>query len=119
MRVIIAGSRSIKEMDVLKEAIRLSNYEITEVVSGGAGGVDSLGEEWALNNRIPCKAFPVEGFEWEWSKKAGLDRNVRMAHYADALIAVWDGVSSGTKHMIDTMRALGKLVYVYVYDPNR
>lgn len=119
MKVIIAGSRGIRELDVVEEAIRLASYHITEVVSGGAGGVDSLGEEWALKNRIPCKAFPVEGFQWKASKGAGHQRNSRMADYAEALIAIWDGRSPGTRNMIDQMRKRGKPVYVYVYDPTR
>lgn len=117
MKVIIAGSRSIVDMGVVEEAIKLAEYHITEVVSGGAGGVDSLGEEWALKNRIPCKAFPVESFQWKNNKGAGIQRNGRMADYADALIAVWDGKSSGTRNMIDQMRKQGKPVYVYIHDP--
>lgn len=36
-----------------------------------------------------------------------------MANYGDILIAVWDGVSTGTKHIIDYMQKMGKPVYVY------
>jgi len=43
---------------------------------------------------------------------AGFNRNGEMADYADALIAVWDGKSSGTAHMIDTMHRLNKPVCV-------
>jgi hypothetical protein len=98
-------------MYVLEEAIRLSNYEITEVVLGGDRGAYSLGKKWALKNRIPYKSFSAESLEQKQNK------NVLMAHYADALIAVWDDISSGVKRMIDIMRSLGKLVYVYVYYP--
>jgi hypothetical protein len=116
MKVIIAGSRSIRDMAVLEEAIKLAGYEITEVVSGGAGGVDSLGEEWALNHRIPCRRFTVEGFEWARGKDAGHKRNERMAIYGEALIAVWDGKSTGTSDMVRRMKAHGKPHYVHRHE---
>lgn len=116
MKVIISGSRSIREMAVLEEAIKISGYEITEVVSGGAGGVDSLGEEWALNHRIPCRSFKVVGFEWDRGLNAGHKRNQRMAIYGDALIAVWDGKSTGTPDMIRRVKALGKPHYVHRHE---
>lgn len=116
MKVIIAGSRSIRDMAVLEAAIKAAGYEITEVVSGGAGGVDSLGEEWALTHRIPCRGFSVEGFEWERGPDAGHKRNQRMAIYGDALIAVWDGKSTGTQDMVRRMRSLGKPHYVHLHE---
>lgn len=61
----------------------------------------------------------MEGFQWKASSAAGLKRNGRMADYGDALIAVWDGESPGTKNMIDQMRKRGKLYYIYTYDPKR
>ena|SRR5687768_14192403 len=100
MRTIIAGSRSIIRMSALTDAIRKSEgfITITEVVSGGANGPDKLGEAWALLNNIPIKRFPAD---WEsHGKQAGLIRNKQMAEYGEALIALWDGESKGTAHMI-------------------
>ena len=111
MKVIIAGSRSVTDLKHVLEAISQSKYQITEVVSGTARGVDQLGETFANQNGIPIKQFPAE-----WSKyglSAGPKRNVQMAEYADALIAVWDGVSRGTKHMVSTMTKLGKPTFVW------
>jgi len=82
----------------------------TEVVSGGAQGVDRLGEEWAKLNSIPVKVYPAD---WErHGKAAGPIRNAEMSIYAGGLIAFWDGVSKGTAHMIDMMRDRKKLAYV-------
>lgn len=39
-----------------------------------------------------------------------------MAGYADALIAIWDGKSRGTAHMIETMKKLGKPTFVFRLD---
>lgn len=98
MKIIIAGSRSITSMEHVVRAIELSGFKITEVVSGGAKGVDQLGEAWASINDIPIKPFKAD---WtRHGRQAGILRNIQMAKYADGLIAVWDGVSAGTHHMV-------------------
>ena len=42
--VVVAGSRSITEYEVVADAIEESPFELTEVVSGCADGVDSSAE---------------------------------------------------------------------------
>jgi hypothetical protein len=102
MKTIIAGSRTITDMAHISEAVDESGFEITEVVSGCADGVDKLGEEWADWMGLPVKRFPAD---WkQYGKSAGYQRNEEMARYADALIAIWDGSSKGTAHMIDTAK---------------
>ena len=113
LRTIIAGSRDIIAPATVEAAARASGLApyISEVVSGGARGVDALGEAWAALRGIPVRVFPAD---WRrYPRTAGRLRNTEMAHYAEALIAVWDGRSPGTKHMIDTMQAVGKTTYVY------
>lgn len=44
MKVIIAGSRTLHSYDLVVRAVKDSGLQITEVVSGGARGVDRLGE---------------------------------------------------------------------------
>jgi len=126
MKVIIAGSRSITDFETIKKAIECCPFSITEVVSGGAKGVDVLGEKYAGEEKIPLRVFRalwnkldspgavIKTNSWgKYNVKAGLDRNERMGDYADALIAVWDGSSTGTRHMINYMHKLGKIVFVY------
>ena len=112
MRVIIAGSRSFCNDAAVREAIRASGFQIFEIVSGGARGVDKSAERVATQNRLPIRRFPAR---WDdQGKKAGPLRNLEMASYADALIAIWDGKSRGTRHMIDAMKKAGKPVYVHM-----
>lgn len=113
MKVIIAGSRSVDEYSVVVDAIEESPFEITEVVSGGADGVDTFGERWAHENSVPLCTFDVteEAYD-EFGKGAPLRRNEAMSEYADALIAVWDQESSGTKHMISTAESEGLDIHV-------
>lgn len=96
---------------MLELAIFASEFEITEVVCGGARGVDALGRSYAYSMKIPVKLFPAN---WEeHGKSAGPIRNTLMADYADALIAIWDGKSRGTGDMINKAKSKGLKVYVY------
>lgn len=111
MKTIIAGSRTIHEIKWVEKAVAESVYEISEVVCGMASGVDRLGRIWAKRNEIPVAEFPAS---WDLlGKRAGFVRNRKMADYADALIAVWDGHSKGTKHMIETATEKGLAVFQY------
>lgn len=111
MKVIVAGSRTISMPSLLGEVVGVSTFDITEVVSGRAKGADQLGELWATFNNVPIKMFPAN---WDaHGKKAGIMRNCVMGDYADALIALWDGKSRGTFHMISYMLKLGKPVCVF------
>lgn len=111
MKTIIAGSRSINDIHLIAKAITESGFVPTEVVSGGASGADALGEQWAFFNNVPVKRFPAN---WaEYGRAAGPIRNKVMAEYGEALVAVWDGTSAGTKNMIDEATKRGLKVYVY------
>jgi len=102
MKVIIAGSRSFSDYDLLKEKmdkiLKNQNKEEIEIISGTASGADKLGERYAKENNLKLKKFPAD---WSLGKKAGYIRNEEMAKYADACIVLWDGMSKGSKHMID------------------
>lgn len=114
MKVIIAGSRDIEDPDFVYQAVEKSGYNVTEVVSGKARGVDFLGELWANVNHVPIKGFPAD---WDtYGKSAGPIRNRQMAEYADVLIAVWDGKSKGTKDMIKQMKSLDKPCFVVIVE---
>ena len=81
MKVIIAGGRKF----ILRphhyqwlDALHLQ-HKFTEVISGGASGVDTCGEIWARLNEIPVKRFPAN---WdELGSTAGPIRNAKMARY--------------------------------------
>lgn len=99
MKTIIAGSRSIKEYHIVAGIIDNLPWTITEVISGAAPGVDTVGANWAINRRIPLISMPAD---WDThGKAAGYIRNEKMAKEADACLIIWDGISKGSKHMID------------------
>lgn len=105
MRLIVAGSRTITDFDLVDLHIgRISG--ITEIVSGACRGVDLLAERSAVNRNIPIKRFCPE---WDkYGKAAGPKRNAQMAKYADQLLLIWDGESLGSANMKRQMELLGK-----------
>jgi hypothetical protein len=111
MKTIIAGSRNGITLDDVYTAIDNCGWKPTSVVSGCAVGVDSMGEYWAEKNGIHVIRLPAN---WaEHGRSAGHIRNAEMANIADALIAVWDGKSNGTKNMIEIAKKKGLCVYVH------
>ena len=118
MKVIIAGSRDlVLTIEQLDAIIKESGFEITQVVCGEARGIDTLGKEWANMNDIHVMSFPAVWMKnGVFDRGAGIKRNYVMAKYADALIAVWDGDSSGTANMIMQMKKLDKKYFVKTVD---
>ena len=114
-RVIIAGSRSFNDYELLREQClsilqeKMRTHRVI-IVSGHARGADSLGERFANEFRLPFELHPAK---WRLlGKAAGMVRNAEMAKCSDALIAFWDGESRGTRHMISFARKRGLEVSV-------
>ena len=87
---------------------------ISLVVSGTASGADQYGEIWARACGLSVDRYPAD---WtKHGKAAGPIRNRLMAENADALVAVWDGKSRGTRNMIDEARKRGLVAFIYRTD---
>ena len=111
MKTVIAGSRGINSrLDLIKATIA-SNFYITEVISGGAIGVDIMGEDWARLYEVPMTRY-LPDYNIPNPKAAPLIRNALMAQEADCAIILWDGKSTGTLNMIKNMYKLEKPVYI-------
>ena len=112
-RVIIAGSRkngfSRKDIyDTLDHY--LGNQDII-VVSGGARGVDSIGEDWALHRNKP---YEVYNADWElYGRSAGYRRNVDMADISDECYVFISGDSRGSQHMVDIAEKKGLPTFAF------
>lgn len=111
MKVIIAGSRNYINEDVIYNAIQESKFDITELISGHANGVDKIGEGWAKSHNIPIQLF-IPHYSTDNPKIAPLLRNTDMAIVGDALIAIWNDQSRGTLHMINQMKKQKKPIYI-------
>jgi hypothetical protein len=113
MRVIIAGSRTLTFNDFMNGIDKCDfKDEITTILSGTARGIDTYGEEYARVNNISIEKYPAN---WnKYGKRAGYVRNEEMAANADGLIAIWDGVSKGTEHMINIAKRFKLKTFIYI-----
>ena len=127
MKLGITGSRSITGFDFLPyfllrdRAFRsfcrrhsVGPLKITEVISGGAAGIDALAfrqaREAGLRN-IQCLP-DREMFPGRRIFRAYRERNERIIRKCDILLAVWDGVSRGTKDTLDRACAVGRPAFI-------
>lgn len=133
MRTIIAGPRDIADefcpdgknsctlgsacpcqelaYEAVKKAVADCPWEITTVISGTAKGVDTLGERWAKEHGVTVERYPAN-----WSqhgRAAGPIRNGEMAEIAENAVILWNGVSRGTKDMIN--RAKKKQLGLFIH----
>jgi hypothetical protein len=114
MKVIVAGSRTFNDYELLEGVLDTLNTKVSniEIVSGTANGADKLGEKWAnKNNKVIHRFRP----DWSVGKGAGYIRNKEMAEFSDACIVFWDGKSVGTKHMIDLSRKNNLKLKIVMY----
>lgn len=107
MKVAVVGSRGFTDYDKLSEV--LSEIPITEIISGGAAGADSLAEKFAAVWEIPITILRPD---WSKGRGAGLARNTDIVTAADLVIAFWDGKSPGTRDSIRKAKNMGKEVKV-------
>ena len=106
MKLAIIGSRGLITQNIDKYI----SEDVTEIVSGGAKGIDSCAAEYANKNGIKFTLFLPDYTRYK--KGAPLKRNEEIANYADECLAFWDGESRGTKYTVDLFLKKGKKVIV-------
>ena len=107
MKVAVIGSRNL--------SVDLEKYipeNTTEIISGGAIGIDTLAELYAVSKKLPIKIYKPE-YE-KYGKAAPIIRNRLIVDDADIIIAIWDGHSKGTKYSIDYAKKNGKSIKVVI-----
>ena len=106
MKTAIIGSRNIVNIDFTK-----INTPITEIISGGAKGVDTLAKNYAINNNINLIEIKPD-YKKHHFKQAPLLRNIEIVNKSDIVYAFWDGVSKGTLFVINYCKKIGKPINV-------
>ena len=99
MKVAVIGSRGLW-------VDNLGDYlppEVTEIVSGGAKGIDTCARQYAQEHDLKLTEFLPD--YPRYGRGAPLKRN---------LLAFWDGNSSGTKHVIEQCNKQKKKVTVHL-----
>ncbi len=98
MRVAVIGSRGL-QVDHLEDYLP---EDVTEIVSGGARGIDACAREYAVAHGLKLTEFLPE-YE-KYGRGAPLRRNITIIEHADLVLAFWDGKSRGTKYVIDNCK---------------
>ena len=108
MKVAIIGSRTIS-IENLEKYIPEGT---TEIISGGAKGVDTCAKLFAQNNKITYTEILPE--YKKYGRAAPIIRNRQIVDSADLILAFWNGTSKGTKSVIDYCNKTGKEVRTYI-----
>lgn len=107
MKVAIIGSRDLAVED-------FSPYlpiEVTEIVSGGARGIDQCARRYAKEHGLKLTEF-LPDYE-QFGRGAPLRRNITIIEHSDLVLAFWDGSSRGTKFVIDRCKEMGKPIRIF------
>jgi len=103
MKVAIVGSRKLGEAcyGIVERYVPVG---CSEIISGGAAGVDTLAERYARDNGLKLTVLRPDYKTFD--RTAPLVRNGEIVRRADYVLILWDGVSRGTLNVI--MRCLEK-----------
>ena len=96
MKVAVIGSRGLTVDDL----VSYLPPDVTEIVSGGARGIDTCARLYAQKHGLRLTEF-LPQYDRYPGRIAPLRRNDTIIAYADVVLAFWDGVSRGTKYVID------------------
>ena len=107
MKLAIIGSRGLEIEDIEKYLPE----NVTEIITGGARGIDRCAEEYAKKKGLKLTVF-LPDYK-KYNRGAPLIRNREIIEAADEVIAIWDGRSKGTKYSIELCRKNKKKVTVY------
>jgi hypothetical protein len=127
MKYAVVGTRSYNHYQYVQKYLdKIPN--ITEIISGEAGGIDTLAKIYAKNNNIPYKGHPAEWsnfvetpenpvkirtnkFGDKYNVLAGPNRNTKIVADSDIIVAFYSGdEKSGTHDTVKKAIAAGKQV---------
>lgn len=109
MKVAVIGSRGI----TVKDLGRYLPSGTTEIISGGAKGVDTCAKEYATSHGMKLTEFTPDYARYG-RNAAPLKRNITIIENADLVLAFWDGNSRGTKFVIENCKQMGVEVKVHL-----
>ena len=111
MKVAIVGSRSI----LLENIGEYLPPQTSEIISGGAKGIDSCAANYAKANGLKLTEFLPEYSRY--GRAAPLKRNDKIIEAADLVIIFWNGNSKGSKYVINKCKKSRKPHVVHIIEP--
>lgn len=120
MKIAVVGSRSITSYETVRKALQRSPFwhpsregqrPGVTIISGGADGVDTSAERFAEEHDCNLEVIEPDWNDWSNGHPAKV-RNTTIVEQSNAVVAVWDGHSNGTRDSIDKALDQGKNIYV-------
>jgi len=118
VKLLVTGSRSIVDDAFVDAVLNNLGIDVTELVHGGAIGVDTAAGRWAVRKGIPVhirrpdfKTWPIHRLRW----KAYTPRDIEMVDEADQVVAIWNGHSRGTRLTYQYAEKCSKLHRLVLY----
>ncbi len=102
MKIAVIGSRNLH----IENLEAYLPEDCTEIVSGGAKGIDQSAVQFARAHAIKLTEFLPQ--YQIYGKAAPIVRNKQIVDYADSVLAFWDGKSAGTRSVIRYCEKIGK-----------
>lgn len=122
MRYAVIGSRNFPVNPITQELYYLDEFldnnilylKEDVIVSGGAKGADTAAERWALKHGVKTQIFRPRWHDsnGNYNPRAGFERNTTIIENCDKVLALWDGVSNGTRDSIRKALSLKKPVII-------
>lgn len=113
MKLAVIGSRTVESFD-LEDNIPTG---VTEIITGGARGVDALAAQYAERHNISLTIIKPD--YKRYGKAAPILRNKEIVRAADFVLAVWDGSSRGTAGVIELAKKESKQCRVIIPDVDK
>lgn len=107
MKLAIIGSRNL----MISEIEKFIPDNVSEIVSGGAQGIDTCAAKYAKKQGIKLTVFLPE--YQKYGRYAPLKRNLQIIDYADEVLAFWDRQSRGTLFVIENCKKRNKQIKIY------
>ena len=113
-RVVVAGCRYYNERDkfntFVDETLKIIGSDIT-ILSGHCSGVDTMAEMYAEEHGMPVEIFKPD--RKRYGRGGGPVRNKQMIESCDVVIAFWDGVSRGTRNLLDPAEKYNRRIFIF------
>jgi hypothetical protein len=109
MKLAVVGSRSWEDKKRIEKEI--SKYSgIEEIISGGAQGADSFAAEIAAEKGIFLNVIrpDISRDRGKILPERYLERNARIVLEADKVLIFWDGVSRGSRMVLEFCKLIRK-----------
>jgi len=97
MKIAVIGSRGASS-DAYNMILQQLPAGCSEIISGGAGGVDLLAKKAA--KQLGLKYTCCRPNYSKYGRIAPLIRNTEIVEKADCVLAFWNGYSKGTRHAL-------------------